>query len=532
MHILSGFWLNDESRMNFIKLYHNLGFHLTMIQGDEEIENSYKEPFQKWYIKKQNMSFLVNQVDWNNASGVGFMCGHNNIRALDIDDLVFDMHCRQFNDDEARRFHKLAKIRFIDKCLNLLGLPKGYEWVEKTPHGYHIIFKCDDVNGMPDSIGYSPNKHFNKDNKQGISFSRIELFWRDHIVLPPSKSNKNHYRGYEFVNTIIPKNKPLTIEVSNIDECLNYFCGNRGFVEIIENHFDTRKKVIGFEGLDSNVNWLKECGTKQAFNKLGIISFLLDQDIEQALEYFYKSSGFYSSYNIACLQALDEVTGDIVSFEKYLGKAKHIDRYIKESLRLYYLTTHSDGNYYMFFDTETTGLPKDYNAPSSDVNNWLHIVQISWTITDKMGNILFERDAVIKPEGFTIPYHSIDVHGITNEFAIKYGQPLSVVLENFIKDMSSVKCIVAHNISFDKKVIEAECNRKSIKIDFDSVESICTMKTTVDFMEDYFEQRKYPKLQELYYALFEEEIENAHNSKNDVNATMRCFFELINREVL
>lgn len=149
-----------------------------------------------------------------------------------------------------------------------------------------------------------------------------------------------------------------------------------------------------------------------------------------------------------------------------------------------------------------------------------------------MGNILFERDAVIKPEGFTIPYHSIDVHGITNEFAIKYGQPLSVVLENFIKDMSSVKCIVAHNISFDKKVIEAECNRKSIKIDFDSVESICTMKTTVDFMEDYFEQRKYPKLQELYYALFEEEIENAHNSKNDVNATMRCFFELINREVL
>ena len=133
---------------------------------------------------------------------------------------------------------------------------------------------------------------------------------------------------------------------------------------------------------------------------------------------------------------------------------------------------------------------------------------------------------------FTIPNHSVDVHGITNEFAVKYGQPLSVVLDNFIKDMSSIKCIVGHNIDFDKKVIEAECIRKRIKIDFDSVESICTMKTTVDYMEDYLEQRKYPKLQELYYALFEEDIENIHNSMNDVNATMRCFFELKNREVL
>ena len=563
MQIFYHFWSTKESRMNFIKRYHNLGFHLTMIQGNEKIENSYKEPFQKWGIKEQRMSFLTNQVDWNNASGVGFMCGHNNIRALDIDDLVFDMHCRQFNDDEARRFYELAKLRFIDKCLNLLGLPKGYEWVEKTPHGYHIIFKCEDVNGMPDSIGYSPNEHFNKKNKLGISFSRIELFWRDHIVLPPSKSCNNLYGGYEFVNTIIPKKEPLTIDVSNIDECLNYFCGNRSFVygidgfynspfthakffsaivkeKCIRNSMDfleeqndvSRKKVIGFEGLDSNVNWLKECETKQAFNKLGIISFLLDDDVEQALDFFYKSNSFYSSYNIACLQALDKVTGDIVSFEKYLGKAKHIDKYIKESLRLYYLTTHSDGNYYMFFDTETTGLPENYNAPSSDVNNWPRIVQISWTITDKMGNILSERDAVIKPEGFTIPYHSTDVHGITNEFAVKYGQPLSVVLDTFIKDMSSIKCIVGHNIDFDKKVIEAECYRKRIEIDFDRVESICTMEATVDFMEDYLERRKYPKLQELYYALFEEDIENIHNSINDVNATMRCFFELKNREVL
>ncbi len=32
---------------------------------------------------------------------------------------------------------------------------------------------------------------------------------------------------------------------------------------------------------------------------------------------------------------------------------------------------------YLFFDTETTGVPKDYKAPSSDTDNWPRMVQLA-----------------------------------------------------------------------------------------------------------------------------------------------------------
>ncbi|MCX6741278.1 MAG: hypothetical protein NTY61_02675, partial [Candidatus Parcubacteria bacterium] len=35
---------------------------------------------------------------------------------------------------------------------------------------------------------------------------------------------------------------------------------------------------------------------------------------------------------------------------------------------------------YLFFDTETTGLPKNWKAPIEDLDNWPRIVQIAWAI--------------------------------------------------------------------------------------------------------------------------------------------------------
>ena len=32
---------------------------------------------------------------------------------------------------------------------------------------------------------------------------------------------------------------------------------------------------------------------------------------------------------------------------------------------------------YLFFDTETTGLPRNYKAPSSDTRNWPRLVQLA-----------------------------------------------------------------------------------------------------------------------------------------------------------
>jgi len=44
----------------------------------------------------------------------------------------------------------------------------------------------------------------------------------------------------------------------------------------------------------------------------------------------------------------------------------------------------------LFFDTETTGLPRDWNAPITQTNNWPRMVQLAWLQYDDQQNLLSE----------------------------------------------------------------------------------------------------------------------------------------------
>ena len=61
---------------------------------------------------------------------------------------------------------------------------------------------------------------------------------------------------------------------------------------------------------------------------------------------------------------------------------------------------------YLVFDTETTGLPSNFDAPISDTNNWPRLVQLAWQIHDEMGVLLHQKDYIIKPVGYNIPIKS------------------------------------------------------------------------------------------------------------------------------
>ena len=54
---------------------------------------------------------------------------------------------------------------------------------------------------------------------------------------------------------------------------------------------------------------------------------------------------------------------------------------------------------YLIFDTETTGLPQNFNAPISDSDNWPRMVQIAWQLHDAEGKLIENQDYIIKPEG-------------------------------------------------------------------------------------------------------------------------------------
>jgi DNA polymerase III subunit epsilon len=68
---------------------------------------------------------------------------------------------------------------------------------------------------------------------------------------------------------------------------------------------------------------------------------------------------------------------------------------------------------YLFFDTETTGLPRNWKAPVTDLNNWPRLVQLAYLLYDNDGEKISGGDYIIKPEGFTIPVGGILVSNIS-----------------------------------------------------------------------------------------------------------------------
>ncbi len=186
---------------------------------------------------------------------------------------------------------------------------------------------------------------------------------------------------------------------------------------------------------------------------------------------------------------------------------------------------------YLFFDTETTGLPVNWQAPASDVDNWPRLVQLSWAWFDSEGRKWDFYDNIIYPDGFFIPEESTKIHRISHEVAKKEGKDLKEVMEFFSQEIKKAEYIVAHNISFDEKIVGAEFYRLKMEDNLGRAQKICTMKSTVDFckLPNNRGGYKWPNLSELHRSLFAQDFAEAHNALVDVYACARCFFALKKR---
>ena len=179
---------------------------------------------------------------------------------------------------------------------------------------------------------------------------------------------------------------------------------------------------------------------------------------------------------------------------------------------------------YLFFDTETTGLPKNYKAPYTDLENWPRVVQLSWVLSEN-GKIVKESDNIIKVD-FPIPEASSKVHGITNEISTAKGRKVELALLDMLEDIESSEAIICHNLNFDLAILQAELLRAGLDPKI-SKKMFCTMKSAVDYCKlpgNY--GFKWPKLEELYDICFSEKLENAHDALVDVKATHRIFTKL------
>ena len=295
-----------------------------------------------------------------------------------------------------------------------------------------------------------------------------------------------------------------------------------------------------------------------------------EKDHSQAMKWYFKSAECYEKAKIedclldrkrecacyfiigCCYENGDGVETNLTkAIEWYTKAAEQGNEDAKERLERINGQNKKESIYYLFFDTETTGLFVDdinqtspfhssfiYNSLSYRLLRQPHLVQLSWIITDKDCNIISQNDYIIQPRGFAIPQKASNIHGITTEIAKEKGFPIKEVLEKFIKDFNAANTIVGHNVGFDKRVIRTELLRlklmnEHVGIDpysIDDKDSICTMIESVPFCEipsgNTYHPYKQPKLQELHKKLFGYEFEDAHNSMSDVKATLKCFKEM------
>ena len=143
------------------------------------------------------------------------------------------------------------------------------------------------------------------------------------------------------------------------------------------------------------------------------------------------------------------------------------------------------------------------------------------------------RDYIIKlPRGVSISERSTEIHGITKDISIEFGENIKHILIEFSEVLKKTDILVAHNINFDKNMIEVECYRNgyhNILKEQNNIE-YCTMKfgdhitqlTKVN--KNNVVSPKYPKLMELYEHLFKTVPKNLHNSLVDVMVCFRCFY--------
>lgn len=188
---------------------------------------------------------------------------------------------------------------------------------------------------------------------------------------------------------------------------------------------------------------------------------------------------------------------------------------------------------FLFFDTETNGLPIDYKASYTDVDNWPRVIQLGWALTDDTGNVLDSRNDLIYPDGWMVPKEPFWTdNGFTQARSEKEGIPIEWALNYMHAAKLKADCLVAHNLNFDHRIVWAEFIRNGME-PRSGMAKICTMLKATNFCKIPAKRGyKWPKLEELHQTLFGCDFEGAHDAGSDVMATVKCFFELLRLGVI
>lgn len=177
----------------------------------------------------------------------------------------------------------------------------------------------------------------------------------------------------------------------------------------------------------------------------------------------------------------------------------------------------------LFIDTETTGLPGRLPAP--------RLVQLAAVLYCDDGRELDGFDCLIKPDGWTVPDAAAAIHGFTTEECNIAGIRISHAMETLIYLRNEATIIAAHNLQFDRLIIDGELSSThGLRLFAPHHQSFCTMLSTTNVVKIPSSRGyKWPKLAEAYRFFFERDFEGAHDARADVRACADIYFELKRR---
>ena len=167
----------------------------------------------------------------------------------------------------------------------------------------------------------------------------------------------------------------------------------------------------------------------------------------------------------------------------------------------------------LVLDTETTALIKNKLQP---LDRQPRIIEFFALSLDSAGEELDKFSYLFNP-GIKIDEKITEITGIKQDM-LNDQKPFSSIAQHILEVIEVHDEIVAHNMSYDKAVIDFEMKRLGKKVRWP--ELICTIEST-----EYMKGHRM-NLRSLHEFLFGEPFENAHRAENDVRATAKCFLEL------
>ena len=171
---------------------------------------------------------------------------------------------------------------------------------------------------------------------------------------------------------------------------------------------------------------------------------------------------------------------------------------------------------HLIFDTETTNLISTIARP---LHKQPRIIEFFGLVWDDSTDQEEAHSWLVNP-GIPIPQKVTEITGITDAM-VKDAPSFLLLMPRIVALFHSVDRMVAHNLSYDKTIVEFELQRYAGSVNFP--EGLCTVEVTESLKGHRL------SLSALYEELFGETFAGAHRAEQDVRALARCYRELIKR---